>query len=231
MTTKKYKILLLDADGTLFDFKRSEREALSEALTQCGITPEDRLIDLYSRINDGLWKEFERGEVQKSDIRTLRFTRLAEQTGLRFDVNKISADYVERLATKRYLIDGALEACERLHRDAALYIVTNGIYAVQQSRITESPVYRCISDIFVSEKIGCAKPHPAYFDYVFAHIRGAKREEALVVGDSLSSDIAGGIAAGVDVCWINPDGEKAPHGMKIDYTIARVSELPDLIFG
>lgn len=226
---KNYRILLLDADGTLFDFKRAEREALSEALTLQGIAPEDGLTACYSALNDRLWKEFERGEVKKEEIRLLRFRRLAEQIGLDLDIEKISHDYTELLATKRYLFDGTLAACEVLHRHAALYIITNGIYTVQYSRIKNSPIYRYITDIFVSEAVGFAKPHPAYFDYVFDHIPDAKREEALVVGDSLTSDIAGGIAAGVDVCWVNPGGEKVPHGMAVRYQIAKISDLPALI--
>lgn len=98
MMNKKYKILLLDADETLFDFKRSEREALTEALQLYGITPDDRLISLYSEINELLWKEFERGEISKDNIRTLRFKRLSEISGLNFNTSNISTDYVKRLA-------------------------------------------------------------------------------------------------------------------------------------
>lgn len=116
-----------------------------------------------------------------------------------------------------------------LHRYAKLYIITNGIYTVQLSRIKQSPIAQYISDIFVSEKIGFAKPNVAYFDYVLEQIKGANREDMLVVGDSLTSDIAGGIAAGLDVCWINPEGEKAPKDMDINYNITAISDLPELI--
>ena len=187
------------------------------------------MISLYSEINDLLWKEFERGEISKDNIRTLRFKRLSEISGLNFNTSNISTDYVKRLATKRYLLTGALEACELLHRYAKLYIITNGIYTVQLSRIKQSPIAQYISDIFVSEKIGFAKPNVAYFDYVLEQIKGANREDMLVVGDSLTSDIAGGIAAGLDVCWINPEGEKAPKDMDINYNITAISDLPELI--
>lgn len=226
---QKYDILLLDADGTLFDFKRSEREALTEALMLQNIIADEDSVSQYVKINDGLWKQFERGEISKDDIRRLRFIRLSEYMGIGFDTVKMGEDYVMLLGQKRYLLEGALECCKQLHRHARLYIITNGIHSVQMSRIKNSPINRYITDIFVSEQVGYAKPRKEYFDYVFQNIENFRKDKALVVGDSLTSDIAGGIASGTDVCWLNPEGEPVPGEMHINYVVDCISKLPDII--
>ena len=106
--------------------------------------------------------------------------------------------------------------------------MTNGVAATQYSRFAISGLDKLVKGIFVSEEIGIPKPQKGYFDYVFAQIPGFRKENALMVGDSLTADIMGGINAGLDTCWYNPGRKPAPAGINITYEIHDIRELPEI---
>ena len=225
----KYEFLLLDADETLFDFPRAEREALCDALRAAGIEPNEEMITTYSTINDGFWKMLERGEIDKTALRVARFDTFCRHYGFSVDVARLAVGYTDALTTKGHLIEGALAVCRALAAHCKLYIITNGIATVQRGRFALSPLRGLITDLFISEEIGAEKPHVAYFDAVAAKIPGFDRKKALVVGDSLSSDMRGGINAGIDTCWYNPKNKVAPADLPITYTVRTLEELIPLV--
>lgn len=227
----KYDFLLLDADETLFDFPRAEREALCDALSATGIAPNEEMIATYSKINDGFWKMLERGEIGKSELRVARFAAFCRHYGFDTDVARLAKGYTDALATKGYLIPRALEVCRTLSACCKLYIITNGIASVQRGRFEPSPLRAFVQAIFISEEIGAEKPHPAYFEAVAAQIPDFDRKKALIVGDSLSSDMRGGVNAGIDTCWFNPKGKKALDDLAITYEIHALEELIPLVLG
>jgi 2-haloacid dehalogenase len=130
-----------------------------------------------------------------------------------------------------FLIDGALETCRRLAAHASLYIITNGIKFVQERRFGASPLVPYFKDVFISEEMGAEKPHKAYFDEVARRIPDFAPQETLVVGDSLSSDIRGGMLAGIDTCWYNPAGKPLPEGICVNYCVRGLEELPAIVLG
>ena len=221
----KYQTILFDADGTLLDFDRSEYEALSDVLAEFKIPDTSENHKIYSAANAEQWKLLEKGLVTKSELRLNRFRNFLDQIGFSASESDMADCYMHALATKSYLIDGALELCEELSRSHELYIITNGFRYIQEGRFRPSAIAPFFRDVFISEVVGAEKPSPIYFDYVKAHIPHFCPETTLVVGDSLSSDIEGGIRAGLDVCWYNPRGKQAPDNMKIHYTISELSEL------
>ena len=225
----KYDFLLLDADETLFDFPRAERDALCDALFYMGIAVNEERIATYSRINDSFWKMLERGEIGKAELRVARFEAFCKHYGFDIDVPRLALAYTDALATKGYLLPGALEVCSALAAHAQLFIITNGIASVQRGRFEPSPLRPYIQTLFVSEEIGAEKPHKAYFDTVAARIPHFERQRALVVGDSLSSDIRGGIAAGIDTCWFNPKEKALPPDLSPTYVIHSLGELIPLV--
>ncbi len=227
----KYEFLLLDADETLLDFPRAEREALCDALRAAGITPDEEMITTYSKINDRFWKMLERGEIGKSELRVARFDAFCRHYGFDTDVAHLAKGYTDALATKGYLIPHALEVCRTLAAHCKLYIITNGIASVQRGRFEPSPLREFVQALFISEEIGAEKPHPAYFDAVAAKIPDFDRKKALVVGDSISSDMRGGVMAGIDTCWFNPKGKSAPADLPITYTIGTLEALVPLVLG
>lgn len=225
----KYKILLFDADATLLDFHRSEYEAVIDCLEYAGLPATDEIIKKYSEINDGYWKMLERNEITKPELMVARWRSLLEYYNFDFDAEIISNLYPEKLSEKCYILDGAEELCKKLHGKFKMYIITNGFKSVQQKRFCMSPLAKYFDDVFISEDIGYDKPSIKYFELISKRIPDFDPAKALVIGDSLTSDIRGGINAGIDTCWYNPKGKKAPDDMKITYTISNLSQIEGIV--
>ena len=225
----RYKTILFDADGTLLDFERSEYEALSDVLAEFGIPDTEENHTVYSAANAEQWKLLEKGLVTRAELRINRFENFLRQIGVSASSSAMADSYMRALSTKSHLLDGAFELCEKLQRDCELYIITNGFRFIQQGRFYPSPIAPFFREVFISEDIGAEKPDPIFFDHVKNHIPHFCPETTLVVGDSLSSDIEGGIRTGLDVCWYNPKQKPSPANMGITYTISTLSELIDII--
>lgn len=207
----KYKTLLFDIDDTLLDFSSAENEALHRLFAENGLGLTIEIENHYKEINRGLWSAFERGEVSREDVVNTRFERLFNAYGKNTDSKRLGMRYQQFLAENHDLIEGASELINSLASDFDLYIVTNGVSKTQYKRLHESGLYPFFKDIFVSEDTGYQKPMKEYFDYVFSHITSLDQSSTLIIGDSLSSDIKGGLNAGIHTCWFNPD-------QKVNYT-------------
>lgn len=221
----EYQTLFLDADETLLDFKRAEAQGLENALRRHQLLFNKEILALYSGINKKCWEEFEQGFLDKETLLVERFRRLFAALDIKADPHAVRLSYHEELGKGGFLIEHAYEVCEELGKTHDLYIVTNGVAATQYSRFALSGLDKLVKGIFVSEEIGIPKPQKGYFDYVFAQIPGFRKENALMVGDSLTADIMGGINAGLDTCWYNPGRKPAPAGIKITYEIQDIREL------
>lgn len=207
----KYTTVLMDADGTLLDFLRSEREAVREALCEIGVDADDSMLSEYSRINDGLWKSLERGEIEKSVLVYRRFEIFFQQYGIDADAHDMAKRYMRTLSDKGYILDGAYELCQRLSEKHRLFIVTNGIRSIQSGRMEKSGLLPFFEDYFISDDIGFEKPSVRFFEYVEKHIRGFDKSRTVIVGDSLTSDIRGGVDFGIDTCWYSQQGRELPE--------------------
>ena len=226
----KYDVFLFDADNTLFDFEKAEESALKSLFEEAGLTYSLSAADKYKEINNALWAEFERGETTKEALQILRFSRLAEYLNINMDGAKLNKLYITALGKCAFLVDGAEVLCKTLYKaQKSIYIITNGISVVQKSRLANSCIKQYISDIFVSEDVGFQKPHISYFDYVLAHIPAVEKEKILVIGDSLSADIKGGINAGIDACWFNINKTENKSGTTPTYTINSLDEFLRII--
>lgn len=224
----RYTTLLMDADNTLLDFTRSEHDAIAETFAHFGLPHDDHTIAIYSAVNDAHWKMLERGEIEKSVLMWKRFEAFCERTGLEADPKALAAHYLLTLSTKSYMIDGALEVCAALAEKCRMYIITNGDKRVQQGRFNPSPLAKYFDRVYISEEVGFEKPDIRYFEAVMADIPDFDPATTLVVGDSLTSDIKGGINAGLDTCWYNPKGKTLPDGLPVTYVIGDLVELPAL---
>ncbi len=225
----RYRTILFDADNTLMDFSRSEHDALCDCLAARGLPHDETAIARYSAINDRYWKMLERGEVTREVLKVRRFADFISEYGFDCDPATLAADYMRTLSTKSYLMDGAEALCRRLVGSCRLYLITNGNAFVQHGRFDPSPLAPLFHACFISECFGCEKPDPAYFELVAASIPAFRPEETLVVGDSLSSDIKGGMNAGLDTCWFNPRGKVCPPDMTPTYTCTTLAEVGDVI--
>jgi 2-haloacid dehalogenase len=223
---KKYELFLFDADGTLFDYDMAEANALKMMFNYCGFDYSENIRLKYREINSQVWESYEKGEITKSELQTLRFKCLFNDIGIDYDANNFNEMYLNELGKGSFLIEGALEICKEIKScNKKVYIVTNGILATQKARIEHSSIKEYISDFFVSEFIGFQKPHILYFEYVFKHISRVEKDKILIVGDSISADIAGGNNAGIDSCWFNKSGDINNTGIIPTYEIRKLKEL------
>ena len=222
----KYKILLFDADETLLDFPASEKEALKKVLEHFGIRYSEEFRATFSAINLALWKQLEKGLVTRDIIRIRRFEQFVQTTGITADPKEMSALYVKFLGESCFVLPGAAELCEKLKEKYELYIVTNGIGTVQQSRLKKSGLLPYFKDVFISEEIGSQKPDKRFFDFIFAKIAEKDKSKFIIIGDSMTSDILGGINAGIDTCFFNPWGREEIYTPT--YTVTSFEELENL---
>ena len=224
----KYKVLLLDADGTLFDYDKAERNALRETLQLYGLEFSEKALRQYRQINGELWKKLERGEVSFGAVQTRRFTRFFEVMQFRCDPGEFNSLYIKQLEKHAFLLDDADLVCAELFKTNVLYVATNGIASVQRGRIARSGLLPYMTGLLISEEIGFPKPHRYFFDGVFAQLGDVPRSKILIVGDSLSADVAGGHAVGIDTCWYNPKRDSDKGSLRPTYEIGALIELLDI---
>ena len=223
------KIIFFDLDDTLLDFTRAEREALSCAFRCFDIDPAPTVLDRYHVINREQWELLEEGVLTRAQVLTRRFDLLFEELGVRCSSREVCDCYEDFLAQGHWFIPGAVELLVELAPRYDLYLASNGAAAVQQSRLKSAGIGPYFKDIFISEELGADKPGPAFFAAAFSAISDFNPETALIVGDSLTSDIRGGRNAGIRTCWFNPHGKPARPDITPDYTIRALAELPDLL--
>lgn len=226
---KHYPWLFFDADGTLFDYNRAEATAFRKAFEALQFRFEEGHLNTYQTINRDLWKALERHEITPAVLRVRRFELLLEALGLNGSADDLNLIYVEQLGLCTDLIDGAYEVLQTLSKRSRIAIVTNGLEAVQRSRLMHSTIHPFIRELIISEEVGAAKPHPAFFDAAFARTGNPSRSDVLIIGDSLTSDIQGGVNYGIDTCWYNQTGETNPEGLPITYEIRYLSELLEMM--
>ena len=223
----KYNTILFDIDNTLLDFTLCEYTAVSEIMKNNSIPATDENIKRYSAINDQFWKRFERGEIEKSEIYVGRFEMLLDDLGINADAQKISTEYANELSNQHFVLDGAMELLEKLSKNYSIYYTTNGRAQTQHKRIKSSGLDKFAKGVFVSEEVGFKKPEREYFQFVLDCIQEKDRSKLVVRGDSQSSDILGGIKAGLDTVWYNPKGEQPRYCAT--YTVKNLNEIPDIL--
>ena len=201
---KTYELVFLDADETLFDFTRAEAVALAGALADFGLESGEAVLADYDAINRECWRRFERGEMDQGRLKTERFSLLFEKLGVGTDPEAFGRVYLDWLSKGGFLLEGAEELCEYLAGRYRLVILTNGLARVQRPRFEASPIRKYFEAIAISEEAGFSKPTPGFFEYACSLVDYHEKGKMIIVGDSLSSDIAGGTAFGIDSCWLNP---------------------------
>ena len=223
------KNVLFDLDDTILDFGKAERDALSRAFTEKGIEPTDELLSRYSVINEEHWKRLEREEISRDEVKYGRFRHLFDEYGITASPVETADLYEDFLSHGHYFIDGAEALLSSLSEKYRLYLVSNGTYSVQESRLASSGIEKYFKGIFISEKVGCEKPKKEFFDFCFSHIPNFSKEETVIIGDSLTSDMRGGSNAGIRTCWFNPHCKARCAEIPVDYEIAALAELPALL--
>jgi len=223
------EFLFLDLDDTILDFHKAEWIALGKTFRGFGLEPTDTVMARYSQINREHWERLERKELTREEVLVGRFEVLFREFGLVVDPVHCARTYEGNLAVGHYFIPGAPEAVEALSKRYKLYLASNGTAKVQAGRLASANISHFFQEIFVSQEIGANKPDLAYFERCFARIPGFDKTKAMIVGDSLTSDILGGIQAGIRTCWVNPEGKPGRADIKPDYEIRALHQLEALL--
>jgi len=235
----KVKAVMWDVDGTLLDFLYAQRIAITDCLQDIDVLVTDEMVSRYSQINDSYWKKLELGEVTKEELHVRRFTDLFDEYGIKsVDVENFRKRYLDILANTYAYEEGAYEICRALKGNVRQYVITNGVTSVQEKKLRLSGLYDFMDDVFISEQIGTPKPHTAFFDHCLSAIKDLDRSELLIVGDSLTSDIKGGVLYGIPTCWYRPKNfrERDDFSQEIydrftpDYEISHLEELNDILW-
>ena len=222
------KTVLLDLDDTILDFKSCEKLALSRTLQSFSVDYDDKKIERYSAINDGLWKKLEIGEITREELRVHRFEIFLEEIGVS-DISsvKFADTYMDRLKDTGVLLPGAIDLLSWLSLNYDLYAVTNGYVDTQMGRINASGIGRYFKGIIISQLVGYDKPSFRFFEYCREKIRFEKAETVLI-GDSLTSDIRGAVEYGIYSIWFNPNGKMATV-FRPNAEVRMLSEIPALL--
>lgn len=220
--------IFIDLDDTILDFKKAEGVALRRMLLSFNVEATDENVSLYSQINDKMWKRLERKEATREEILVLRFKEFFEAVNVNADAFDANERYKEFLSQGHFFMPEAEELLEVLYKKHRLFIVSNGTTFVQNGRIKSANIKRYFEDIFLSQDVGFDKPDARFFEACFNTISGFNRREAVILGDSLSSDILGGINANISTCWYNPQSK--PSGdIKPNYEIHSLLEFLEII--
>ncbi len=223
------KHVLLDLDDTVFDFGKAERIALTGAFERYGVSVTDELLARYSELNSDCWASLERGEIDLKNVLIERFKRLFNERGISAPAVEVNTLYERLLGIGHYFTDCAEEVLAELKRDYSLYIASNGTSNVQKSRLASAGIEPLFDGVFISEDIGYFKPDKRFFDCCFKRIPDFSSDRTVMVGDRLSSDIVGGINAGIKTVWYNPSGIKNESGLTPTAEIRDLRELPALL--
>ena len=229
MEQSRFTTILWDNDNTLMDFEYSMHKALKASFDAFELPINDQIIARYEVINTDYWKRLEKGLVTKQQLLDGRFLDLFAELGYEVDVKEFRKLFQIELGSYYAYLDDSLEICKALKGKIKQYIVTNGVEETQIRKIKAAGFYDLMEEIFISGVVGYEKPRKEYFDYCLEKIEEKDLSKILIVGDSLTSDIAGGNNAGIMTCWYNPKNKKAGKEYHIDYEIHNLAEIFDVL--
>lgn len=223
------KIILIDLDNTLIDFNECARHSIIAAFNELGIPYTENVFETFICENVKIWKRLERGEITKPQLRANRWNIILEKLGIDYDGTIIEEMFENGVAKGAYAVDGAYELLEYLQGKYKLYIVSNGFRFVQESRLKIGNFDKYIDDVFVSEDTGIPKPAKEFFDYCFEKLKHPKKEEMILIGDSLTADISGGINYGLETIWFNKNNESLPENITPTYIVNTLQDIKTIL--
>lgn len=223
------KILLIDLDNTLIDFNECARHSIINAFGELGLEYTPNVFETFICENVKIWKRLEKGEITKSQLRANRWNIILGKLGIDFDGTILEEMFENGVAKGAYAVEGAYDLLDYLEGKYSLYIVSNGFRFVQESRLKIGNFEKYFDGVFVSEDIGIAKPAKEFFDYCFENINNPPKEDVILIGDSITADILGGINYGMDTIWFNKNNEPLPENINPTYTVNTLNEIKNIL--
>ncbi len=223
------KIVLIDLDNTLIDFNECARHSIMNIFNNLGFPYTEKVFDTFICENVKIWKRLEKGEITKAELRANRWNIILSKLGIEYDGTIIEEAFENGVAQGAYAVDGAYELLDYLFPKYELYIVSNGFRFVQESRLKIGDFRKYFKDIFLSEDIGIQKPAKEFFDYCFKKLGTPKKEDVILIGDSLSADIIGGLNYDIDCVWFNKNGDELPEDIAPTFTVDKLKEIEKIL--
>ena len=226
----KMKALLIDIDGTLLDYRQSEALGISAIMEHYGVTPTPELAAHYHDVNQSFWEKYEKGEITRAQINEGRYPAFFGELGVEVDPEVCEEIYQDFVNNRLVPVEGAEDMLRYLSGKYLLYAASNGYSDKQRERLRKAGMISYFTDIFISQETGSQKPQKEFFDYCFARRpAGLKRDEVMIIGDGLTSDMRGGNNAGIHTCWLNAFGEVNHAGVSIDVEIHSLAEIRNFL--
>lgn len=227
----RYEIIMFDADDTLFDFKKAEKEAFKNTMIDYGFEYDENYhYKIYDQINTALWKDLDNGLITQEQLKYKRFKKLFEKLNSDYDEFDFAKSYMKNLSLASFLYEDSMSLIESLKDDYKLTIITNGLTDVQHNRVRNSAIGKYMEDVVISEEVNLSKPDKRIFELAMKNIKCNDKSKVLIVGDSLTTDIQGGINAGIDTCWYNPQRIQNTTGFKPTYEIYELMMLKGILY-
>lgn len=223
------KAVLLDVDNTLLDFHACAEASMDAALAEHRIPKKETLFPAFLRINDGLWREIEQGLLTKERLHQIRWNLVFADQGIDYDGALFEKSFLKYLAQKVFPIEGAHALLEYLSGKYILCAVTNGPYEQQRKRLKAANMLSFFDHLFVSEQIGFEKPSENFFDACFAALPGISPAEAIIIGDSITADMMGGLQYGIQTCWFNYHHSAPPQDLSFTHIVHTLKEIESFL--
>jgi len=225
-----YKYLIFDLDDTLLDFLTGEHEGLVKVMTDAGITDLQNAMEIYAKINRGLWQAYENGEISKQEIQATRFPKLLETLNVPGDGLAMERAYRVALNHNEHVLPGAEDLLKNLHQTTAVLIAgTNGETETQKQRLELTGFNKFFDRVYISDEVGSAKPSPAFYKPIFATYSDMTTDNTLMIGDGIASDMKGGQAVGLDTVWVNFKHDSLPDDVQVTYEVESMEEMRKLL--
>lgn len=225
------EIVLWDVDGTLLDFNAAEKAAIRTLFTEFDLGEcTDTMLARYSEINTAFWKRLEKNELSREQVLLGRFEQFFGEYGIDARIAPaFNEKYQLSLGDTIVYRDDSLNIVKSLKGKVKQYTVSNGTIAAQTKKLERSKLGDLMDGIYLSEKLGIEKPNAGFFEKVFSDICPGDLSKVMIVGDSLTSDMQGGMNAGIKTCWYNPEKKPLPGNYHVDYIITDLHEVAALL--
>lgn len=221
--------ILMDVDNTLLDFNVCAQQSIEGACNEAGITYTDDMYHAFMDVNQMLWNRIEKGTLTRAQLYAMRWNLVFERIGLGMPGDVFEKAYSARLATSHYPVDGARDILTYLSAKYTLCVASNAPYERQSDRLRRAGFLPYFAHVFVSEDLGFYKPSRSFFDACFDRLGNIKKENVVLIGDSLTADVAGGRDYGIKTCWFRYDKASLPADAQADYAVGALAEIKDIL--
>lgn len=223
------KAILLDIDNTLLDFQKCSRAVIREGFARIGEEYNENVHRVFTEINDSLWDKIERGELTRERLHEIRWGLVFDKLNLKQDGRAFEQYFLDGLTKSHEPVDGAMELLEYLSPRYTLCAASNAFEQQQLTRLRSAGMLKYFTHTFISESLGFSKPSAEFFNCCMQQLGDIAKDEVMMIGDSLTADIRGGVSFGVVTCWYNHHRQTLPPDLKPDYVVDSLSEIKGIL--